>query len=521
VERSASLFGLLGIVFVAFGALGAFVDGPASPFCWGNVGLGLLLVLGSVVFGFENVIRAAGRRSTRYGAGALVYSLLFVALVVGLNYVGARKHTRWDLTEAGIHTLSPQSRSVIAALEHPLEMTAFADGGIDPGLESILDGYRFVANDKVTTRLVDPDREPALVETLKITSVPSIALKYQNETFVVTQPTEENVTNGIIRVARTGKKTVYVAQGFGQAPLDDPNDPKGYAAAKTGLEQENYEVKTLVWPAVGEMPSDASAVIVPGIEGPVPASAIAVLDAYLTHGGHVLLMVGPRQGDAELDAFLAKWGVKLGRDVVVDQQLQLLGSSVVGLQPLATDYGDHPITRGFRGYTTFPQTRTVEPDATGKKGLQVTPLVRTGPSSWAEVNVDQVYTQGTVSLDPDDRRGPLTVAVAVTANLPAMGLANAGDSDTAEGRLVVVGTPSFADSQEYTRRPQNGDLFLNAVGWLVGQTETVSVRARTVRSSRADLTPAQARRLMFLSIFIIPELLVLIGVGVWWWRRSR
>jgi ABC-2 type transport system permease protein len=86
---------------------------------------------------------------------------------------------------------------------------------------------------------------------------------------------------------------------------------------------------------------------------------------------------------------------------------------------------------------------------------------------------------------------------------------------------VVVGTPSFADSQEFTRRPLNGDLFLNAIGWLVGQSETISVRSRTVRASRAELTPAQARRIMFLSIFIIPEMLVLLGVSVWWWRRSR
>jgi ABC-type uncharacterized transport system involved in gliding motility auxiliary subunit len=520
VERSASLFGLLGIVFIAFGALGAFIGGPSSIFCWGNMGLGAVLLLGSVVFGFESVMSAAGSRSTRYGVGAIVYSLLFVALVGGLNFLGTRYHTRWDLTEEGVHTLAPQTRSVVAALTQPLEMIGFADGGVDPKLQSLLDGYRYVGGKHVTTRLVDPDREPALVDKLKITTVPSVSLRYGKESFVVTQPTEQNVTNGIIRIARSGKKRVYIAQGFGQAPLDDQKDPKGFAAAKVGLQQENYDVQTLVWPSVTEVPDDAAAVVVPGIEGPLPASAIKVLETYLEHGGHVLLMVGPREGGADLATFLERWGVKLGNDIVVDQQLQLLGSSVVGLQPLATDYGDHPITKGFRGYTTFPETRTVEPDATGKKGLQVTPLVRTGPASWAETKVDQVYSEGTVSLDPEDRRGPLSVAVAVTGNLGAMGLPDLPKGAT-EARLVVVGTPRFADSQEFTRRPLNGDLFLNAVGWLVGQSETVSVRSRTVRASRAELTPAQARRLMFLSIFIIPEMLVLLGVSVWWWRRSR
>jgi len=355
---------------------------------------------------------------------------------------------------------------------------------------------------------------------MKITTAPSVHLRYGSESFVVTQPTEETITNGILSVTRTTKKTVYFAEGYGQAGLDDPADPKGYAAAKLGLEQENYEVKTFVWPGVTSVPEDASAVVVAGIGQPLSEPAVGVLDGYLERGGRLLLTVGPRQSADGARQLLDRWGVALGSDVVVDQQLQLLGAPVVGLSPLATDYGTHPITRNFRGYTSFPQTRTVEPDATGKKGLTVTPLVRTGPASWAETNVDEVYTSGQVAVDPEDRRGPLSVATAVAADLATMGI-TVPEAGEGEARLVVVGTPRFADSQEFTRRPQNADLFLNAVGWLVGQSETISVRSRTIRASRAELTPDQARRVFFLSVFIIPELLVLIGVSVWWWRRSR
>ena len=90
-----------------------------------------------------------------------------------------------------------------------------------------------------------------------------------------------------------------------------------------------------------------------------------------------------------------------------------------------------------------------------------------------------------------------------------------------EARLVVVGTAMFADNQQLVQSRLNGDLFLNAVGWLVGQEELVSVRSRGVRASRAELTQRQANQLFYLSVFIIPQLLIGTGIAMWWLRKSR
>jgi ABC-type uncharacterized transport system involved in gliding motility auxiliary subunit len=67
----------------------------------------------------------------------------------------------------------------------------------------------------------------------------------------------------------------------------------------------------------------------------------------------------------------------------------------------------------------------------------------------------------------------------------------------------------------------NGDLFLNAVGWLIGQEELVSIRSRSVRASRAELTANQAAQVFYLSVLIVPQLLIAGGIAVWWRRKSR
>ncbi len=519
--RSASLFGFLGLLLLTFGVLASiFVDKPFEDFyVLFNLIVGAGLMVAFAAFGADGLRTLVGQRSTRYGAAAAVYTVLFVLLVVGLNYLGVRHHHRWDVSEGGIYTLSPQSAKVVEGLKDKLVMTGFAEGGPNAQMESLLEGYKYAAADKVETRIVDPDKEPGLVEQMKITTVPSVNLTYGKESFVVTQPTEETLTNGIIRVSGGKKKVVYFTEGFGEASFQDQQDPKGYAGAKLALEQENYEVKPLLLLSAENVPEDASVVIVAGPTRPFTDAAIAALDGYLRRGGHLLVMVGPRQGGDKLTELLAAWGARVGNDIVIDREVRLFEGPRLGVVPLVKTYGQHPITQAFRDYTVFPQTSTVEPAAEGKTGLQATPLVSTSETSWAESDVDAVFNQGTATPDESgDRKGPVSIGVAVTAKPKDMNLQPAATAD--EARLVVFGTALFADSQQLVQSRLNGDLFLNAVGWLVGQEELVSIRSRTVRASRAELTQVQAAQLFYLSVFIIPELLIALGIWVWWRRRS-
>ena len=521
--RYASLLGLLGLVVLGFGLAARLILGIDSTLVWAHIIGGVFCLVAYLAFGFESFRDVLGQRSTRYGASAALYSVLFIVLVAGANYLGHRHHKRWDVTEGGVYTLSPQSTKVVESLKDDLSMTAFVEGGINPGLESLLESYGYANPSHVKVRLVDPDKEPALVDQMKITTAPSVNLQYGNENFVVTQPSEETITNGIIRVSRSTKKVVYFVEGFGQALTSVEDDPKGYASAKLALQQENYEVKPLLLPSIEKIPDDASAVIVPGVGQPLTDTAIGVLDAYLKGGGHLLVMVGPRQGDEKLVTLLSRWGAKLGNDIVLDQEVRLFEGPRVGMQPLVKDYGAHPITQELKDYTVFPQTRTVEPDASGKKGLSATTLVKTSPSSWGETAVEDVFTKGVARLDDADKKGPLSVGVAVTANLKEMGITPAaveGQKTPEEARLVVFGTPRFADSQDLTQSRTNADLFLNAVGWLVGQEELVSIRSKSVRASRAEFSPSQAGQLFYLSVLIIPELMVALGIAVWWRRRN-
>jgi len=144
----------------------------------------------------------------------------------------------------------------------------------------------------------------------------------------------------------------------------------------------------------------------------------------------------------------------------------------------------------------------------------VTSLVQTSPDSWAETDLEAIFQHQTAQLDPDkDKKGPVSLAVAVTARLKDMGVDHDG-----EAQLVVFGDTAFANNRSLSQY-FNRDLFLNTVGWLAGEEELVSIRSRTLTASRAQFSAEEGTAIFYLSVLILPEFLLVIGLAVWWQRR--
>ncbi len=92
------------------------------------------------------------------------------------------------------------------------------------------------------------------------------------------------------------------------------------------------------------------------------------------------------------------------------------------------------------------------------------------------------------------------------------------DKDVAS-RLVAFGSEEFVDNKSIGKG-FNRDLALNAINWTVGEDKQISIRPRTVRASRAQMSPQDVTRIFYLSVLILPELLLLAGIAVWSRRRT-
>jgi ABC-type uncharacterized transport system involved in gliding motility auxiliary subunit len=83
---------------------------------------------------------------------------------------------------------------------------------------------------------------------------------------------------------------------------------------------------------------------------------------------------------------------------------------------------------------------------------------------------------------------------------------------------VVFGDSDFA-SNGWLGIQGNRDLFMNAVNWLAQQENLISIRPRDPEDRRITLTADQQVRIFWLTVFIIPGLILLGGVHTWWRRR--
>jgi ABC-type uncharacterized transport system involved in gliding motility auxiliary subunit len=283
-------------------------------------------------------------------------------------------------------------------------------------------------------------------------------------------------------------------------------------------------VKDLELARTGKVPPDAAVVIVPGPRTDLLPPELTAIDDYLAQGGHVLLMADPLQADG-LAKYVAKYGVTLGQDLVVEPSPigRLLG---VGPEvPLVMQYEQHPITKDMaKVMTGFPLTRSVSPAKTPPKGMTVTPLAKTSADSWGETNLDGLRRGQPASRDDKDTPGPVPVLLAVTIEpTPApkvAGQAEADDSKKPKGRLVVLGTSTFASNQALGFQG-NRDLFLNIVAWLAGQEDEIAVRPKDPRQNPIFATEAQKNAILWLSIVVLPGAVMVCGIALVVRRRRR
>ena len=534
----AALLAGLGVVAIAFGLLSALLAllQPFTDPLWiaANLVLGIVL-LGAAVFMSLDSLRerlrsSGGRRAGKYGTSAIVGTVLGIVILGFLGFLSSRYHHRFDVSEAGVHTLSAQTTELLASLEEDVTMTGFFSELQSPDAAALLDRYAF-ASERVSVRYVDPNDDPLLVEELGLDTealsrgVIHIALASGAQTSLSEFSAanfEPDVTNALVKLVKSTGKKVYFLVGHNERPIAGEAEEEAFAAAAesygraaAALTNETYAVESLLLTSLEAVPDDASAVVIAGPTRPYLPHEIEALDAYVARGGGLFVAIDPR-AQTNLYGLTAGWGVEFGDDAIIDRQAALFGQAT---SPITDDYASaHPITEPFAEPTLFPMVRSLAL-AEDASGLDV--LIRTGEASWAERSLDASRETGRVEYDELDVLGPVAIAVAGT---PGGGAAGAHDphgssAPPASGRVVVLGDSDFASNQ-YIDTLRNKDLFLNAINWLAGEAAAITVRPNVSRASSFQMSQDEFRRIQFLSLFVLPEAIAVVGVLTWWFRRK-
>ena len=526
LKRILGLLGWLGVALV-FTAVAIRFTKPEWQQYYNALAIaGLVCTLLYILSQWREIGRAFAGRQARFGTLAVASIVVVLAILATINYIGSRHNKRWDLTAAKQFSLSDQTRKVLGDLKEPVHIKVFALSREFDRFRDRLDEYTY-AGKQVSVEYIDPEQKPTIAQQYGITTSGTVVFEYKGRTEKATSDAEQELTNALIKVIQGRQPKVYFVQGHGEKDMVSA-ERSGYNAINSALTSSNFVTDKLVLAQQGAVPADADLVIVAGPKTDFLQPEIDYLRAYLARGGKAMLMLDPvikaDQPQLTLLQGLAKdWGINVGNDVVLDVSGmgQLIGTDES--VPVAASYPPHAITDGFRLLTAYPLARSASPVEGGVNGHTAQAIVETSSRSWAETNLKSLTSGQPAKKDDADKAGPVSLAAAVSAPVaeptpkPDKKIQDQNERKP-ETRLVVFGDSDFASNAALGVQG-NRDLFLNAVNWLAQQENLIAIRPHDPEDRRITMTADQATRVFYLTVLIVPGLILLAGVQTWWRRR--
>jgi len=470
---------------------------------------GGVMVAASIVMGFGGILRFFSKRSSQLGTNTTILVLAVLAILIVVNYLGYKHSKRFDLTTGKLFTLSEQTTNIVKGLKSDVNIVLFSKKS-DRTLDDLMNEYKALSP-HIRFQTVDPQEKPDVVKEFGAKHMDEVVVASGGRTEHLDpnpspDSSEEDITTAILKVTRTKEKTVCFVEGHGEGSLDDQGE-RGYARAAAGLKKEGYATKSINLVQAGGVPSDCDVVVIAGPQEAFFPAEVGSVEKYLDGGGKAMILANP-EVDAKLDSIYDAWNIDLGKNIVVDASGlgQLVGAGPAA--PLVIDYGNSPITKNFeRTMTIFPMARTVSIANQSKAEPSEVELLKTSGQSFTIPGLPKGNAK--VKYDPKtDTLGPLSLGVAASMT-----------SGKGKGaRLVVIGSSNFA-ANPWIGEQKNGDLFYNAIDWLAQDENLISIRPKAPTNRTVTLTSAQSALFKWIDMGLLPGIVIITGLAIWWKRR--
>ncbi len=457
--------------------------------------------------------KALKSRTAAYGINSVITVFLVIGIVGVLNFLTSRYPYKVDLTKNKIHTLSDQTVKITKGLQKTVKATLYSKLQQKEQFRPLLDNYKSL-NPKFEVEYVDPDREPTRAKESGIKKYGTLLLAVDGRDNKIEEPTEEKVTNALIKLLKDKNPVLCVTTGHGEKSFTSKEN-EGYDGVKKSLADQSYEVKDLNLLQESKVPETCNALAIIGpTKSFFPAETTAI-NQYLDQGGRGIIAVDINikggEYSPELLSILQNWYVKPGVSLVVDPVSRMLGvDSSVAI--LASFSKDSPITRDFQGNCAFPFTRPLDIIPAPPPSLNIHWLAQTTPKSWGVSDMKSLQTGQVSFVEGKDKSGPLNAALVVEGK-------QKNSKATRNTRLVVFGSSFFA-TNNFSRYAGNLDFFLNSVSWAMEDESLISIRTKEDGPGKIELSQKSGAFIFLLTVIVVPLLISVAGLGIWIARRK-
>ena len=308
----------------------------------------------------------------KIGFDVALRSALVLAVIVMLNFLGAKFYHRFYLSEQMRVELSSRTLNVLHSLTNHVEVTLYYDThdqeNFYPDIVELLNAYHDV-NKNITLHTVDYARDPGAAMKVKekyelpgsvttpnappakdliifasgdrhdvvpgaaIVTFQTVPISPQDPNFdpnekrmqfmkkPITFNGEVMFTSKLLALAHAEPLKAYFLQGHGEPSLADTTD-NGYQKFALALAQNDIVLNNLEIQGEADIPADCSLLVISAPIREFRESELQKINQYLSQGGKLLAMFNyaSLQKPTGLEAILQHWGVNVMADYVKDVQ---------------------------------------------------------------------------------------------------------------------------------------------------------------------------------------------------------
>ena len=455
----------------------------------------------------------------RGGGYALAVTAVVLAILVAVNVFAAAlpaSLTHQDISAAQLYSVTSNTKVVVNNLAEDVTIYWIVQSGEeDDVIQNLLEKYDSLS-DHITVEKRNPDVYPTFAQQYTDQEVANNSLvvecgdksryipltdiylgeinPYTGGYNATDFDGEGAITSAIDYVTSDEYPQVYLLEGHGEGEL-----PSAFASQ---IEKENMQVQSLSLLQVDAIPEDAACLLIYAPQSDLAAEEKEMLADYVAGGGRLLVCAGAVEGGMleNLYSLLADYGVAAQDGLVIDSDRAHYALSPYQLMP---EMNSSPLTDPLleeNYYAIFPLSigLTVETDSDA-----VTELLTTSAQSYSKA---AGYALETYDWEEDDAEGPFAVAVSI--------------EEEGGGQIVWFASDQFlADEYNALSSGANLDLAVNALSSLVGESDAMAIRSRSLRYNYLTIDSATASLLQVLMIGVFP--LLFLGIGIYVVLRRR
>ena len=489
-------------------------------------------------------------RRLQIGTNVLIQILLLTFIVIAVNGYAYKHFHRFDFSRDRKYALSPRTKQFLATLNKPVKLIVYMNPQTSPlqgDAAALVEEYRVSQPKQITIEQVDPlrnvtrasevqakyklvqqenviivdggDGHTKIITEDKLAEVDRSGAEYGQPPQITGFTGEQAITSALIEVTEGKKSVVYYAQGHGEEAV---GAGKPLKTLGTLFESDHLTTTEINLLNIEAVPADAGMLIFFGPKYDLSDREIKVLTDYWDKGGRILLLLDPDAATPHIAAFLNTVGIKPDDDRLIGARR--MAGNVIGIMrdSYLNATGSTTIAQALEGITVVlpgaTQSLTLDPQRVAPANVHVEPLLQALDGFWGEVDykdIEKAIQDGTGVYFDEGRDKAAPLYTAATVQKGALGDKRV---QTNSARMIVVSNATFVQDKSLTEASAN--FFLNDVNWLLEREALIGIPPKQIKTFSLSLTDPQLGTVFWMSVLAIPGFCLLLGVLVWWRRRS-